>query len=375
MTSRNPQHQSYALVGGGLAGLVCAILLARRGQQVCLFERKSYPFHRVCGEYISNEVRPFLEHLGLPLASMGATSIKRFMFSSPAGRTLEAPLALGGFGLSRYTLDQHLYQLALAAGVEFLTNTTVESIDFEENTFNIGSSQGSQTFDFVVGAYGKRGKLDATLQRDFFQKKSPYVGIKYHITTDFPQDLIALHNFADGYCGISAIEQQRYCLCYLTTRENLRKSGDIETMEKDILQKNPFLKNIFQSSDFLYEKPLVINEISFAPKQAIEQHIFMVGDAAGLITPLCGNGMAMAIHGAKLLSEVLLGPGSRAQKEQQYQAIWQKNFATRLWAGRNIQRLFGDPRLSELASISLRALPFLLPRMIRATHGQPIDYE
>ena len=42
---------------------------------------------------------------------------------------------------------------------------------------------------------------------------------------------------------------------------------------------------------------------SFAPKKPVEEHILMSGDAAGLITPLCGNGMAMAIRSAKILSE------------------------------------------------------------------------
>ena len=49
------------IIGGGLAGLVSSIELARRGFSVIVIERKHYPFHRVCGEYVSNEVRPYLE--------------------------------------------------------------------------------------------------------------------------------------------------------------------------------------------------------------------------------------------------------------------------------------------------------------------------
>ncbi|HZZ75876.1 MAG TPA: FAD-dependent oxidoreductase, partial [Puia sp.] len=44
-----------AIVGGGLAGLSLAILLARESYRVCLFEKEAYPFHKVCGEYISME--------------------------------------------------------------------------------------------------------------------------------------------------------------------------------------------------------------------------------------------------------------------------------------------------------------------------------
>ena len=60
------------VVGGGLAGLVSSILLARYGHEVVLIEKKVYPFHRVCGEYISNEVLDFLaEKLDFPLERCG----------------------------------------------------------------------------------------------------------------------------------------------------------------------------------------------------------------------------------------------------------------------------------------------------------------
>jgi hypothetical protein len=93
-------------------------------------------------------------------------------------------------------------------------------------------------------------------------------------------------------------------------------------MERNILWKNPHLKQIFLEAEFLYDKPEVINEISFSPKKQIENHIIMIGDTAGLITPLCGNGMAMAIHGAKLISEIILENFEhRKVVEAQYQKL------------------------------------------------------
>ena len=153
----------------------------------------------------------------------------------------------------------------------------------------------------VLGTYGKRANLDRQLQRPFFAQRSPYLGVKYHLRLPgFPRDVIALHNFADGYAGISAIEEDKLCFCYLTTRQNLKQHGTIPAMEREVLARNPRLREILDAAEVLYPQPEVINEISFAPKQPVEQHVLMVGDAAGLITPLCGNGMAMALHGAAL---------------------------------------------------------------------------
>lgn len=359
------------IIGGGLAGLVSSIQLSKGGKKVLLIEKKKYPFHRVCGEYISNETRPFLASIGLDFSKLNVKEINKFQFTSPSGRVLETDLDLGGFGISRYIIDDELYQLATSVGVAFLLENTVESVDFNEDKFTVKTPFDTFESKYVIGTFGKRTKLDATLQRDFFTKRSPYIGVKYHIKTNFPKDLIALHNFKDGYCGISAIEDDKYCLCYLTTRENLREHGTISAMEKNILWKNPHLQKIFTESEFLYDKPEVINEISFAPKTTIENHILMAGDAAGLITPLCGNGMAMAIHGAKLLSDsILQNYDDRNLVEKTYQNAWKKHFEKRLWIGRNVQKLFGNEVISEIALSTMKTIKPLLNTIIKATHGK-----
>jgi menaquinone-9 beta-reductase len=359
------------IIGGGLAGLISVIQLSKGGKKVLLIEKKKYPFHRVCGEYISNETRPFLASIGLDFNKLGVKEITKFQFTSPSGRVLETDLDLGGFGISRYKIDEELYHLAQVVGVEFLLENTVESVNFHSDKFIVKTSFNTFESKYVIGTFGKRTKLDATLQRDFFNKRSPYIGIKYHIKTDFPKDLIALHNFKNGYCGISAIEEDKYCLCYLTTRENLKKHGTISEMERNILWKNPHLQKIFTESEFLYDKPEVINEISFSPKTTIENHILMAGDSAGLITPLCGNGMAMAIHGAKLLSDsILQNFNDRNLVEKTYQKDWKKHFENRLWIGRNVQKLFGNEIISEIALTTMKSIKPLFRTIIKATHGK-----
>jgi flavin-dependent dehydrogenase len=384
------EHLIYdvAVLGGGLAGLAAALDLARRGQRVVVFEKKQYPFHRVCGEYVSNETRPYLRALGLEVEMLGVAEITRFQFSSPAGRVLETDLDLGGFGLSRYRFDFALYELAMAAGVEFRLGKTVEAVHplppegGASNKYPFQGAGGITTTDgtettarVVLGTFGKRSTLDAALNRTFLRQRSPYVGVKYHLRADFPTDLIALHNFPEGYCGISAIEDGRYCLCYLTSRANVRRHGSIEAMERAVLYRNPHLRRLFTESEFLYERPEVINEISFAPKPSVENGILMVGDAAGLITPLCGNGMAMALHGAKIAAGLthafLRGESSRTDLEDRYRRAWRDQFARRLWVGRTVQRLFGDERLSEWAIRAFGRAPFLLRQVVRQTHGMP----
>jgi menaquinone-9 beta-reductase len=363
------------IVGGGLSGLVAANHLASAGASVTLFEKKEYPFHRVCGEYISNEVIPYLKSLDLFPEKFNPPNISILQLTSVNGRAAELNLDLGGFGISRYSFDYFLYEKAKQRGVNFHLNTEVDSISFIDNKFEIKTKEKSFAADVVIGSFGKRSKLDVSLKRNFIEKRSPYVGVKYHIRTQHPNDLIALHNFKDGYCGISNIEDGKSTLCYLTHRDNVKKYGNIKDMEENILYKNPFLKSIFTNSEFLYDKPEVINEISFETKSAIDNHILMSGDAAGMITPLCGNGMAMAIHSAKVTSELVLAfcdeKISRAQLELKYNEKWISLFANRLWAGRQIQNLFGSEWASNLAVNLARHTKPIANFLVGKTHGEP----
>ncbi len=362
------------IVGGGLAGLVSAFLLAKSGHSAVLIEKKNYPFHRVCGEYISNEAKGFLEREGLFPGNLKLPEIKNFLFSDTLGNPVTLPLDLGGFGVSRYEFDHFLFEKAKEVGVEIKTGIQVFDINFQEseNQFQLELSDGTiLVSDFVIGAFGKRSKLDKAMNRPFIEKRSPYIGVKYHVRTDFFRDTVALHNFEGGYCGINAIEEEKFNICYLGSRDQLRKYGSLEEMERQILWRNPYLKSLFSESEFLLERPEVINEINFEPKKPVENHVLMAGDAAGLITPLCGNGMAMAIQSGKLAADCILTGGRRKVVEEAYRREWEKLFQRRLWVGRKVQLLFGTKNSSVLAGRLIKNLPKLAEFIVKNTHGAP----
>ncbi len=370
------QQVGVVIIGGGLAGLTCAIQLVRQDLEVVVVEKKEYPFHRVCGEYISNEVAPFLQRLGLYPDQFQPPQINKLQLSSIGGHQATMDLPLGGFGISRYQFDHFLYQTALSLGVQFITRKYVQSVEFREDQFEITlNDQQKLASTVAIGAFGKRSVLDKFMDRPFMRKRSSYLAVKHHARGAFPSDLIALHNFPGGYAGISAVEDQRINLCYLAAGDSLKEFGTIKQLEQKLLSKNPFLKQAFNNFDFLFEQPLVINEVSFESKLPVENHILMCGDAAGLITPLCGNGMAMAIHSSSLLSPLVVKFFNkpyyhRADLERDYSMIWSHQFKQRLWAGRNLQRLFGGRWASSFAVSLVRNVPPVANYLVRQTHGE-----
>ncbi len=363
------------IIGGGLAGLVNSILLKRAGLDVLLFEEKKYPFHRVCGEYISNEVVPFLKENGLFPDDLNSAAITKFHLTSTTGKSLRMPLDLGGFGVSRKSFDFWLAEKAIHEGVEIIHERIVESAYEGDHLKLTDKNEKNFSARIVIGAIGKRSKLDKSLDRKFIQKSHPFIGVKYHIKTDVvDSDIVELHNFWRGYCGVNQVEGEVHNLCYLSHRDNLKKHGSIEKMEENVLKKNPHLKRIFENADFVFDKPEVINEITFEKKEPVFEHILMSGDSAGMITPLCGNGMAMAIHSAKILSELVIerfnGNFNRQKLEQDYTNLWNSHFAKRHWTGRKIQALFGSPFTSDLAVMLGNFFPPFAKTLMKKTHGE-----
>ena len=365
------------VIGGGLAGLTASIYLAKAGFRVLVFEKHQYPRHKVCGEYISNEVRPLLDYLGLHVDKMGAVPIRQFAISSKKGRLVQAKLPLGGFGMSRYAMDEALYELAIKNGVE-VRFETVDNTQFKNEQFLVQTKNGSYLSKICLGSQGKRSAFDKNLNRTFMNKKSPWLGVKAHYEfADFPKSQVALHCFDGGYGGLSRTEMGTVNFCYLAHYDNFQKYGSVESFNEQVVSKNPFLEEFFAKSKLVFKNPLSIAQISFEKKSAVEEHVLMCGDSAGLIHPLCGNGMAMAIHAAKLASDCTIrffkdNIYSRTRMEEEYQKQWNAHFSSRLYFGRKIQHLITNTTLMNSLFSILPNSQLFLSTIIKQTHGKPI---
>lgn len=365
------------IIGGGLAGLSAAIHLKKHEVNVVLIEKNDFPKHKVCGEYISNEVLPYLNYLGIDVFELGAKNIDTLEMSTPNNKHLKANLSLGGFGISRYTLDHSLFLRAKELGVEVLQDT-VEDCQYSNDEFiSETKMHGVLKSKIVIGAYGKRSALDLKLDRQFIKNKSPYLAVKMHVKGDFPDNVVALHNFEGGYCGVSKVEDDSMNMCYITNFEAFKKFKNVEEFQQNVLYKNKYLKSIFENSTAVFDAPLTIGQISFSNKSCVEHHVLMCGDSAGMIHPLCGNGMSMAIRSAKLASDAIIdflheNRITRGQMERTYQKTWDKNFKSRLKAGRIVERIFNNSQLSAILMPLLKHMPILVSQIIRKTHGKPM---
>ena len=316
--------------------------------------------------------------MGIDLSTLGAPEINKLEYSSSSGNLIHCDLDMGGIGISRFGLDHHLYKKAIDLGCKVIF-ATINEVIFTENSFKVNYDNGEVCkSDFVLGAFGKRSNIDKMLKREFFKNQSGWLAVKAHYkNSDYPEDHVSLHNFKGGYCGLSRTEMNTINVCYLATYSSFKKYKSTDAYKNEVLMRNPRLKEFFDNSEMIFDKELTIAQVNFEQKTFVDEHILMIGDSAGLIHPLCGNGMAMAIHSAKMavyrIDQYYSNKSvTRADIERDYQVSWRKNFNKRIKAGRILQRVLLNDSLSDLSQNLISRFPGIMPHIIKSTHGKPI---
>jgi menaquinone-9 beta-reductase len=372
-----------AVIGGGLAGCSAAITLAKQGTSVILFESKTYPHHKVCGEFLSPECVYLLEELGVltDVYALHPKPIDTVAISSPDGTLWEAKLPNVALGVSRFLLDDCLAKQAVKQGVIVRQGTSVMDVEGSlDETFklNLRSNSGVEqvSVKVVIGAQGKRSTLDRTLNRAFLRQPQPFIALKSHFYGPSLPNRVELHTFMGGYCGMSEVEGRKSNVCLLVREDVFRKVCDnaqspIAAFIRWMQNQNPKLDKWLSHAEQIGEQWLSISQVPFVQKQVIENDILMMGDSAGLIVPLAGDGMAMALHagilGAKHAAAFLGGRISADELRRGYETAWTNEFGARLKFGKALQSVMLHPRLLEAGLRLLNTIPPLGTFIIKHT--------
>jgi flavin-dependent dehydrogenase len=376
---RTPVYD-LAIVGGGPAGCSAGIRAARLGLRAILFESRTYPHDKLCGEFLSPECRGMLDELGVgaEIWSRHPHPITQVCLTAADGSAWETALPGGAWGLSRHALDATLADRAAAAGVVVKSGTTVDRVlGSLKDCFTLEahsvSGRVSTIARTVIAAHGKRSTLDRVLNRRFLQRRQPFVALKTHFTGIPLPGRVELHTFPGGYCGFSWIEaglasEPVTNVCFLAREDvfqNARQAGrkPLESFLEWMRAQNPYIAERLSQGSQLDKDWISIAQVPFTPKSPLEGDLMMAGDAAGLIVPLAGDGISMALRSGILAADSIFQyldrDTSPAWLRKTYSQTWKGKFGRRLALGRLLQKLILHP---PLASASLRLIhqyPFL----------------
>ena len=252
-----------------------------------LFEKSSFPRHKVCGEFLSPEAALVFQRLGLQSAFLDlhpfsvrnaevtiGRSVKRWKLDEPA------------YGISRFALDRFLFHQAGKAGAQVVRETAAPG-------------QGP-----LVVATGRQDKAPAGLRQ--FGFKAHYSGI-----TD---DRIQLFFDRDMYVGVNCVEGGTTNVCGLCSERLLQQYNfkpDALVAATPALAER--LQPLTRSMDWLITGPLVYGGRFDA---ATPSDVYPAGDALGFVDPFTGSGMLGAIATGMLAGRFC----AHAQPSSQYLA-------------------------------------------------------
>jgi flavin-dependent dehydrogenase len=260
------------------------------------------------------------------------------------------------------------------AGAVCREGVTVRSITGSLGRFVVETDQGPVRARVVVGAFGRRSGLDTALGRRTSLIESPYVAYKQHyMHPEFPAR-IEVHAFEGGYCGVSPVEDGRVNVCFIAHKRLLAQAGGrLDRLIAESLFTNPRLRARVSSMRPVPGTLRAVSRPSLAARGKFDRDICMAGDAAGMIAPLCGDGMAMALRGAslatRLLDGFLCGKLSAGKVKLLYESAWNDSFAARLAIGRLAHAVAFSPSLADLAVGQCNAHPRLGQWLVEHTRG------
>lgn len=396
------------VVGAGPAGSGVACALATQGWRVLVVERDRFPRHKVCGEFLSPEAQGSLAALGVfePVAALKGVPIDKATVTTATGQTLDAGLARGGlhtnlasrepavagraWGISRYALDATLAAAAHDRGVDVRTRTTVTGWEPVAAGMAVrmrakddpGGAELCVQARAVVMAGGRRGLAHPPVRDQ--RRRELKVGFKAHYHGIAMPSQVELYLFAGGYVGINPVENGRANVCGLASYAALARAGLppgartpralIEAAERW----NPALGARLAGTECITGTECAVAPVHTQRRGQAWDGVPLVGDAAAMIPPFCGDGMAMALRSAQLCAPLVDGylraTLSWAVVGERYSHLWHREFDHRLRIGRMLERMLIQPVLARTLIGLGRGLPGLVAYCVRATRGVVPDH-
>jgi flavin-dependent dehydrogenase len=354
-----------AIVGAGPAGSTLAALLARRGLAVALIDRDTFPRDKLCGEFLSYDALPVAEALGVDLSASPPIAHCRIVGRH---RTYEFDFPHAARGVSRLYLDEALHRRAIAAGAHAVTSAATAVARGRVTT-----DEGEIRARVVVGAWGRWGRFDQQLGRKFVRDRAHRnFGFKRHYRGG-ASNTIELYSFRRGYLGVSAVEGGVTNICGLVHATRIAHlKGRWDAFVHEIREEEPRLETMYARFEPAQDAFLSSEPVIFRGRSPVVDGIFMIGDASGVIDPLTGNGMAMAMQSAVIAAPFVARALADRGAEDAYRARHAEIFLPRIAWSRRVAYLLSRPALLN-AALALRyraAGPFLL----RHTRGTPDEF-
>jgi geranylgeranyl reductase family protein len=308
------------VVGAGPAGSTCAFYLARQGKRVLLLEKQQFPRDKLCGDAVCTRAQVHLERMGVLQVVVEAREgrwAEYGGFVSPRGVPCLASSTDGGakplvIAIKRVVLDARIARAAVEAGAELVENAPVARADFSPAdglwTIHCQTEPPRRyTARALVIADGALSRLaralglvttapDAVCSRSYIAPG----------TSEFAADGVLFYpaSLLPGYCSVFREADGSFSFCCYVIPGGSTRLTDLKARHHELLGSDPQLRAALGPAPRLEPMRAAPLRLGGVPRSSGD-HVLLVGDAAGQIDPLTGEGIQYAMDAAEIAAETL----------------------------------------------------------------------
>ena len=230
----------------------------------------------------------------------------------------------------------------------------------------------------MIGAYGRRSLLDKHLSRPFAGIRTGFTGVTFHVPAEMlgclRREEIVIALGRGMYCGLVHVGGGTATICFLEQRGE----GDIPSRRRvgELARSNYAFSRVVTPEvlAYLLKAPVLgTGNVFFGPRSTLEQGVLMVGDSAGVIAPLSGDGIGIAMQQGQLLGRLFAenrtDSGTRGRLHEAYQRESADLFSRRKRFAGFCQHVALSQMVRPLLTPLLSSAPGLLQAAISATRG------
>jgi geranylgeranyl reductase family protein len=350
---RQPDELDVLVVGAGPAGVAAAITAHERGLRTRLVDKASFPRDKTCGDGLTAQALRLLERLGLDVPSLdGFMSVHETVLVAPGGRQVSLPLppdVLSSAVVPRFVLDDALVARARAAGVDVRLETPVTALDAgrADGRVRVETGTPGQTVlaRHVIAADGHwsavRRLREPTADADlgtWHAARQYFRGVG-----DARQWVLFEPDLLPGYAWVFPLPGRRANVGFGVLREDGVTGKRLKALWSELLTRPSLLAVL--GPDAEPEGPYRAWPIptSLHHRRLTDDPILYVGDAAGVVDPMTGEGIAQALETGMLAAETIALGGDPARVGARYRRSVERDLGRDLRFATRLQRVLRSP--------------------------------
>jgi menaquinone-9 beta-reductase len=346
-----------AIAGGGPAGLAAAIHAAQAGLSVAVFDREELPRDKACGEGLMPPGLQALERLGARegLAPSEWAPIRGIRYLQEDGTFLEGRLpGKGGIGVRRTALARVLLEKAQKAGVAVHPKTAVRAHRRTDSCVSVDTDEGSWEAAVLVAADGLASPLRAAEGLDLPSCGPRRFGLRQHVRLRPWTDCVEVH-LSDGLeAYVTPAGEERVGVAFLWEDGN-----PPQISWPALVLRFPALAERLRGAE-ADSAPRGAGPLRRRVLARVRPRFVLLGDAAGYVDAITGEGLSLALVCAEALGACLpdvVQKGGAESAFGPYLNICKREFRRYALVAGSVLALARHPFLRRSALATLRLSP------------------